>query len=844
MEEMQNGWTLAAGYSRDLRVQKQMMDDIEKRDNLLKSINDVAALLLAASNEENFEKSLLEGMEIIGRCLGADLVQIWPNERRNGVLHFVLKYKWLSEVGQQASPVPVGTAIPYPERWMELFDHHDNVSGPISSLPQDDQDLLTPLGLKSTITIPLFYEDEFWGVFCLDDCVKERYYSEGEIGVLNSAALMLVNAINRNVQAAHTRETQNQMIKNINEYSVKLEAALMETQMANNAKSDFLARMSHEMRTPLNAIIGLSGLTMENTALDNEAFINLNKIYKAGEMLLNIVNDILDISKIEAGRMELNEIDYDVPSLINDTITQNILLIGDKPIELRLDIGDDVFSRLHGDDLRIKQIMSNLLSNAIKYTDRGSVDLCIGCEQDQDKVWLTIKIRDTGKGILPENIDNMFKNFEQLDLDSNRKTEGTGLGLPITKSIAGMMNGTVEVESVFGEGSLFTVRIEQGFVSDVRIDKETVKNLKSFHYSYDIRAQSANLQRVQLPHIRVLVVDDNVTNLDVAKGLLKPYGMQVDCVTGGQMAVDAVRDEYKRYDAVFMDHMMPGIDGLEAARIIREEIGTDYAKNVPIIALTANAITGNEAMFLSKGFQAFISKPIDIVKLDKTIRQWLLGKNRPAVQVEPGPDASGSIPSGLSGIKTEGLDIEKGLAHFGGDEEVYLTVLRSFAKTTAPMLDSIKDVDESSLTEYTVTVHGIKGSSRGICANGIGDAAEKLEEAARAGDLKYINEANPLFISSVRDLLNNIEELLAGLSPRERKQTKDKPDAESLHKLLEACKIYDSDEIDSLISEIDSYYYETGGDVVSAIVDSASVYDYSEIKKILYNILNEEVQNE
>jgi signal transduction histidine kinase/AmiR/NasT family two-component response regulator len=436
--------------------------------------------------------------------------------------------------------------------------------------------------------------------------------------------LIRLNFGDEDIIAAYTRDLREQkrMMDEISDNAAKLETA-------NNAKSDFLAGMSHEMRTPLNAVIGLSGLTLEIEGLDEEAKINLEKIFNAGSILLNLVNDILDISKIEAGKFELVLNEYDIPSLVNDTITQNILRIGEKPIEFNLNICADMPTHLYGDDLRLKQILSNLLSNAFKYTQEGTVELGIRSEraEDDDSVLVTAWVKDTGAGIRLEDMNKLFFDYSQVDVKANRKIEGSGLGLAITKKMLELMDGTITVESEYGKGSIFTVNFKQKFVTDTPIGDAVVKNLKSFRYSDSKRKQYARFVRTKLPYAKVLVVDDNITNLDVAKGLMKPYEMQIDCVTSGQQAVDAIQTEKVTYNAIFMDHMMPGMDGVEATRRIRA-IGTDYAKHIPIIALTANAIAGNEEMFLSKGFQAFLSKPINLMHLDSIIKQWVRDKSK------------------------------------------------------------------------------------------------------------------------------------------------------------------------------------------------------------------------
>jgi signal transduction histidine kinase/CheY-like chemotaxis protein len=507
----------------------------------------------------------------------------------------------------------------------------------------------------------------------------------------------------------------------------ELKEALKEAQDASSAKSTFLANMSHEMRTPLNAIIGLSTLTLETGGISEEAQVNLEKINSSGETLLSTVNDILDISKIEAGKFELVPVDYAIPSLINDAITQSIMRIGEKPIKFVLDINEDLPVRLYGDDLRIKQMLNNLMSNAFKYTKEGTVKLSIHCERDgETDVWMTASVSDTGKGIRAEDIGSLFSDYAKMDEKSNRKIEGAGLGLPITKKAAEMMSGSISVESEYGKGSVFTVRLKQRFVTDATIGAEVVDSLRSFHYIDQKRRLHSQLKRLNLSYAHVLVVDDVEVNLDVAKGMMKSYGMKIDCVTSGQAAIDAIRGERVRYNAVFMDHMMPGMDGVEAVRIIREEIGTEYAKTVPVIALTANAIVGNDEMFLGKGFQAFISKPIEIARLDAVIHEWVADKNREAEYTGAG------VTAGASRLgQVDGIDLQKGLERFSRDEDSYLRVLRSYAENTPPLLEAIKEVDADNLAGYAVTVHGIKGASRGICAEAAGDKAKLWKKRPR-----------------------------------------------------------------------------------------------------------------
>jgi len=592
----------------------------------------------------------------------------------------------------------------------------------------------------------------------------------------------------------------------------KIAALKEESELNSKYKSQFLANMSHEIRTPLTAVLGLTELILKTVELDDKTHSNIVKINRAGETLLFLVNDILDISKIEADKLELYPVEYDIPSLLNDTITQTILYVEEKPVELVLNITEDLPNYLYGDDLRIKQILNNLLSNAFKFTKEGTIELGMRCERDGDDIWMTAWVRDTGIGIKPEDMSRLFTLYGKMEDDnrhrgSDRRTEGTGLGLSISKKVAEMMDGSIDVESEYGKGSTFTVKLRQKFAQDVTIGADVVESLKKFHYSVG-KFQSERARRLNMSYARVLIVDDNVTNLDVTKGLLGLYNMKIDCVTGGQLAIDAIRGEEVRYNAIFMDHMMPGMDGVEAARNIREEIGTEYARNVPIIALTANAIAGNEEMFLSKGFQAFISKPIDTSRLDAILHQWVRDKAAesllPESTLSP-QEAHGESERILhSGIP--GLDISKGIAHFGKNADIYLEVLQSFARNNRPLLDDIKVVHADNVSEYAVIIHGIKGSIYGIFAEEAGREALALEEAAISRNIDYITANNQKFLDIMHKLIADIESVI-GEGLRNMKPVKDKPDGALLAQLLSACDDYDIDEIDAAMTEIEKWEY-------------------------------------
>ena len=828
-----------AGYTRDLREHNKMIQEIEQRDNLLNTVNRAATILLQ-SGIDNFAKDLHRCMGMIAEAVNVDRISIWKNYTQDERLYYsqIFEYVRGVEPSNDKNNMPetwrsVKEPRCYAEKvpsWEEILSKGDCINSLVRDMPPVEQAHLSPQGLLSIFASPVFIQDQFWGFVGYDNYQHEWVFTENEQAIMNSGSIAIANAFRQNDSAEQLKD------------------ALEKSQKASSAKSDFLANMSHEMRTPLNAVIGLSGLSLENDRLGEETHTNLEKIYDAGSTLLSIVNDILDISKIEAGKFEFVEAEYDVPSLINDTITQNALRIGEKPIELELNIDKNMFSRLHGDELRVKQIMSNLLSNAIKYTQEGAVELSVHCAREGDTVWLTIKVRDTGRGIRPEDIDKLFYDYTQLDLESNRKIEGTGLGLPITKRLAEMMDGSINIESNYGIGSVFTVRIRQKFVTETTILPEIAENLKNFKYFDGRREKKIRFKRVSLPYARILLVDDNLTNLDVAKGLMKPYGMQIDCVDSGEKAIDAIHAEKVKYNAVFMDHMMPGMDGIEATRVIRD-IDTDYAKNIPIIALTANAIAGNEEMFLSRGFQAFLSKPIDISRLDEVIRNWVRDKELEKTltdrhifvdgQLLPDlkngqdrreiADRRGGIDRRKSSMKFAGLDINKGIERFGDDEETYLQVLHSYAVNTRPLLESIEHINEDELADYATTVHGIKGSSRGIFADMVGDSAENLERAAKAGDFNYVKKHNPTFLDTVWKFIYDLEDMLSDKSTENPKPKKDKPDNKTLSKLLVACKTYNMDGADTAMTEIKSYQYESDNGLVDWLSENVKLVNFKQI---------------
>jgi CheY-like chemotaxis protein len=405
------------------------------------------------------------------------------------------------------------------------------------------------------------------------------------------------------------------------------------------------------------------------------------------------------------------------------------------------------------------------------------------------------------------------------------------------------MNGVINVESEYGKGTAFTIKIPQRIVDETPIGETIVRDLESFHYK-DIRnIDGLRLVRNHMPYGKVLVVDDVETNLDVAKGLLLPYSLSIDTASSGPEAIAKIKNiseggSDSSYDLVLMDHMMPGMDGIEAVRIIRNEIQGDYGKTVPIVALTANALTGNEEMFLGKGFNAFIAKPIDVMQLDAVLNTWV--RDRKSIEVLKQAEMVAPIietvdQNILDGLQIEGLDLVRGKRKYN-NEAAYLDILRSWHKHTPALLEKMRNPYFENLPEYAITVHGIKGACLGICADEISNKAEELERHAKSGNIGQVKADNPMFIGMAESLLANIGELLEKAAKGKKqgpKQKKYAPDETLLARLLEAVKSYKSTLMEETMCSIEEYDYDSGTDLVVWLRQQMDNLEYDAIRQKL-----------
>jgi signal transduction histidine kinase/DNA-binding response OmpR family regulator len=636
----------------------------------------------------------------------------------------------------------------------------------------------------------------------------------------------------------------------VQERTQELERQTRAAESASRAKSVFLARMSHEIRTPLNAILGLSEVELQKN-LPGETQTNLEKVYHSGAHLLEIVNDILDISKIESGNFEILPAEYETSAVVNDVIQINIVRIGLKQIVFHLELDETIPQKLYGDELRVKQILNNFLSNAFKYTEEGEVRMVVSWEQQGDKAWLTFTVADTGRGIKKKDLEKLFSEYTQFETAANRRIEGTGLGLSIARGLAERMGGSIGVESEYGKGSVFRVSLPQGIVDKKPISRELAEKLRNFRFIEDRnRSRGNSLIRSWMPYGKVLVVDDLQTNLDVMKGLLMPYGLQVDTVLSGQEAVERVMAEEVRYDLVFMDHMMPEMDGIDAVRIIRNEIGSPYARQVTIVALTANAVEGNREMFLESGFNDFISKPIDIKQLDMVLNRWIRDKQNEAA-LQEAEHQSIRLPESTRGQlddegawllehPVEGIDLRAALTLYENSGAAYLPILKSFVTHTPPLLERMDAHLESSLPDYAIEAHGLKGTCGAIYAQGMAALAKELEFASKEGNLELVRRKHGELRQGALELTEQLrlllEEWAAGRSEDE-KERRGEPDRELLARLSAASGAFNSNDTEEILEELEQYRYEKGEELVKWLREQAENFDYDAMHRRLEEFL-------
>ena len=539
------------------------------------------------------------------------------------------------------------------------------------------------------------------------------------------------------------------------------------------------------------SIIGIAQIQLQRANLPEEFKQAIEKIYLSGGNLLGIINDILDLSKMETGKMEINPYEYELPSLINDAVQLNILQIGTKPLEFILDLDENLPSKLIGDELRIKQILNNLLSNAIKYSREGFVKLSIYSSNrtldnipDSEHLNLHLIVEDSGQGMKPEDCKMLFSEYLRFNIDVNKATQGTGIGLNITKNLVEFMDGSIKAESEYGKGSKFSVVIKQKIVDCPPIGAELVEELRTFTFSRKRQDSSLRLLRESMPYGKVLIVDDFETNLYVAEGLMSPYSLQIDTAISGEIAIENIKSG-KVYDVIFMDHMMPEMDGIEATKILR-----NMGYKGVIVALTANAISGNAEMFKNNGFDDFISKPVDIRTLDLILNTHIRDKH---VTLKKKPLPKVIKPRTANDLNPE---ISTDLPPTETVPNIDPKLLEIFCKDTQKAVETLKEsIQNKNIKSITTTTHAMKTMLAVIEEKDASLKAAELESAGINNDFGFIDKNINIFISLLEDILLRFN--AENITSTEEDSTEEDQEfwQEKLTQIKMACEEYDDTKI-------------------------------------------------
>ena len=773
----------------------------ERQSQLLYAVNRTAAVLLSKEGEEAFEASIREGMELMAACMDVDRIFIWKNETRDGILKFESQLEWMNDTGRKASPVLSNAGLAYsnnPE-WRNKFLKGECVNGPLSGMSPYIQEKLTPGGVKSLLLIPVHLEEDFWGFVNLDDCHQDRYFTDEEVDILRSASLMMVSAINRNVQDIRIREimkgleqrdimlgtvnkvaaillqsdidefdenlrrsmglvaqaansdrvrvwknftengklyctqvcewvegvepTQgskiaiitsydddipgweeplmaghciNNKTRNLsakdqarlsaqgilsiliapvflrehlwgfvglndcrderiyseneesmvrsssllitsgllrNEMTLNIRSALEKAEAASRAKGNFLSNMSHEIRTPMNAIIGMTAIGRNSHDIQKKDYA-FEKIDGASSHLLGIINDILEMSKIEAGKFELSLVEFNLDKLLQKVVNVISFRIDEKKQNFNVHLDGNIPLSLIGDDLRINQVITNLLTNAVKFTpEKGLISLDAVLEKaEDDNITIRFSVKDTGIGISEEQQHRLFSSFEQAESSTSRKFGGTGLGLAISKHIVELMGGRIWIESELGKGAAFIFTIQ------------VLKGEERAADSADDVGRNPFEQGETYAGCHLLLAEDVDINREIVLTMMEPLALEIDCAVNGREAVKKFRENPGRYDMIFMDLQMPEMDGLEATRMIRaieaeraakkspesyeESNNGNLHRQIPIIAMTANVFREDVEKCLAAGMNDHVGKPLNFSEVMEKIRHYLTHKSQ------------------------------------------------------------------------------------------------------------------------------------------------------------------------------------------------------------------------
>ena len=650
------------------------------------------------------------------------------------------------------------------------------------------------------------------------------YHSENEIGTLANNIRLMTSQLKEYIEYISAQTKKEREAK---------EAALTESQInaaASQAKSAFLANMSHEIRTPINAVLGMNEMILRESN-DKTILGYAANIKSAGSNLLSIVNDVLDFSKIEAGKMELYPDNYEVSSLIIDIVNMTRERAKSKGLQYNLNISTEIPKILYGDIVRIKQCILNLLTNAIKYTKEGSITFSLDYKKiTEDNIFLIVHIIDTGSGIKKDDMEKLFAPFERIEEDKNRTIEGSGLGISIVRRLLDMMGSKLEVESIYGKGSDFSFTIEQSV-----IDWSPAGDINKA-YIQNIERMAQYKEKLHAPKARLLFVDDTAINLDVIKGFLKNTEMTIDTVLSGKEALEAVKNA--KYDIIFIDHRMPEMDGIQTLHAMKE-MKDNKSAGKPCIALTANAISGVRKMYLDEGFDDYLSKPVDSVKLEELICHYLPEEYIEKV-LEVSQDNNEDYENFISSLsKITEINIEEGLKNCTSPELLYSTLKKYYLAIDEKTKELDNFIETNDLENYGIKVHALKTTSKIIGALSLYQLAEKLEAYCENNNIEELKKEHITLITSCKKFKAILEPLITEndfkiLKSENKRELPQEKLSQIINQLIEAANDFDIDSLDNLVKELSEYTlpfeFSQKFDIIKESIEKV---DFKELRNIL-----------
>ena len=589
---------------------QETQDKLELRDAMLETVNQAAAILLSPQIED-FSDNLRHCMAMLAEVIDVDRVYIWKNHTKDNRLCCTQVYEWSGRATPQYGSIYT-VDIPYDTIpcWEKTLGSGQCINSLVRDMSPAAQAALSVQGIVSILVVPMVLQGQFCGFIGFDDCHNERVFSDIEETILRSASLLIGNALLRN-----------EMTISLQTATAELESALEKANAASVAKSNFLSNMSHEIRTPLNAIIGMTSIGSVATDLAKKDYA-FERIEGAATHLLGIINDILEMSKIEAGKFELTDVEFSLEKLLEKVINIISFPVNERRQKFTTHLDRDIPRFLVGDDQRLAQVITNLLSNAVKFTpEEGSIHLGVYLENSENNMHtLKFIVKDTGIGISQEQISRLFTSFQQAESSTSRKFGGTGLGLAISKRIVELMNGRIWIESDLGQGAGFIFTIQARGGEQAAAAEDTC-----------VTTATADKIPETFSGCRLLLAEDVEINREIVLELLKPLQFEVDCAANGLEAVQKFTAQPEKYDLIFMDLQMPEMDGLEAACRIREfesqmgdtQTRTSLHKKVPIIAMTANVFREDIEKCFKAGMNDHVGKPLDFNVILKKLRHYV-----------------------------------------------------------------------------------------------------------------------------------------------------------------------------------------------------------------------------